>query len=168
VGGKNTVQHKFLEDSNMSFQEVFDFAFDKLIPVLQGLAKELGEERFLEAVKKVAFESALKAGQARARQLPCNDLAAFTGSGSEPSHFAKHVLTREIGEDTPQAFELRVTECLWPKTFREMGAADIGYALLCHTDYADCQGFHPKIRLIRSKTLMQGDDCCDHRFVWEG
>lgn len=167
MGVKNTVQHKFLEDSNMSFQEVFDFAYKKLVPVLQGLAKELGEDHFLELLQKVAFENALKAGQARARELACNDLAAFTGSGSEPSHFAKHVLTRETVEDMPQAFELRVTECLWAKTFREMGAAELGYALLCHTDFADCQGFNPRITLIRSKTLMQGDDCCDHRFVWE-
>jgi hypothetical protein len=164
---KTTIKHKFFEDSNMTFQEVFEFAYKKLIPVLQGLAKELGEDRFLEALKKVAFECALKAGQDNARQLPCNGLAAFTGSGSEPSHFAKHVLTRETVEDTPQAFELKVTECLWARTFREMGAADIGYLLLCNTDYADCQGFNPRITLIRSKTLMQGDYCCNHRFVWE-
>ena len=164
---ETTGKHKFLENSNMTFQEVFDFAFKKLIPVLQGLAKELGEDHFLEAPKKVAFESALKAGQAAARKLPCNDFAAFTGSGSEPSHFAEHVLTREAVEDTPQAFELKVTECLWAKTFREMGAAEIGYSLICHRDYADCQGFNPKIIMTRSKTLMQGDDCCNHRFVWE-
>jgi hypothetical protein len=165
---ETTIKHKFLEDSNMTFQQVFHFAFKKLVPVLQGLAKELGEGQFLEILEKAASESALMAGQARARQLPCNDLAAFTDSGSEPSHFAKHVLTREIVEDSPQAFELKVTECLWAKTFREMGAADIGYSLLCQTDYADCQGFNPRITLTRSKTLMQGDDCCNHRFVWEG
>ncbi len=163
---ETSAKHKFSEGSDMTFQEVFDFAFKKLVPVLQGLATELGEDHFLTALQKVASECALKAGQERARQLPRNDLAAFTGSGSEPSYFAKHVLTREVVEDTPQAFELRVTECLWAKTFREMGAADIGYLLLCHTDYADCQGFSPRITLTRSKTLMQGDDCCNHRFVW--
>jgi hypothetical protein len=164
---ETTVKHKFLENSNMTFQEVFDFAYKKLVPVLQGLAKELREDRFLEPLKKVSFECALKAGQDRARQLPSNDFAAFINPGGEPSHFGKHVLTRETVEDTTQAFELKVTECLWAKTFREMRAADIGYLLLCNTDYADCQGFNPKITLIRSKTLMQGDDCCNHRFVWE-
>ena len=168
MDAETTIKHKFLECSNMTFQEVFDFAFKKLIPVLQGLAKELGEDHFLEVLRKVASECALKAGQATASQLPCNDFAAFTGSGSEPSYFGKHVLTREIVEDTSQAFELKVTECLWAKTFREMAAEDIGYSLLCHTDFADCQGFNPRITLTRSKTLMQGDDCCNHRFVWEG
>ena len=162
-----TVGHKFLEDSNMTFQEVFDFAFKSLIPVLQGLAKELGKDHFLEALRKVAFECALKTGQDTARQLQSNDLAAFKAAG-EPGHFGKHVLTLEIVKDTPQVFEVQVTECLWAKTFREMGAAEIGYSLICHRDYADCQGFNPRITLIRSKTLMQGDDCCNHRFVWEG
>jgi hypothetical protein len=165
---ETTGKHKFLESSDMTFQEVFDFTYKKLVPILQGLAKELGEDRFWKALEKVSSECALKAGQDRARQLPNNDLAAFIDPGGEPSHFGKHVLTREIVEYTPHACELKVTECLWAKTFREMGAADIGYLLLCNTDHADCQGFNPRITLIRSKTLMQGDDCCNHRFVWEG
>jgi hypothetical protein len=160
-------KHKFLEGSDMSFQEVFGFAFQKFIPVLQGLAKEFGEDHFLQVLKKVASECALKAGQDAARQLSSNDLAAFKAAG-EPGHFGKHVFTLEMVEDTPQAFEVRVTECLYAKTFREMGAAELGYSLICHRDYADCQGFNPKITMTRSKTLMQGDDCCNHRFVWGG
>ncbi len=160
---ETTVKHKFLGDSGMTFQEVFDFAFRRFIPVLQGLAKEFGEDHFLEVLRKVASECALRAAQDAARQLPSNDLAAFKAAGG-PSPF----VTLEMVEDTPQAFEVRVTECLWAKTFREMGAAEIGYSLICHRDYADCQGFNPKITMIRSKTLMQGDDYCNHRFVWEG
>jgi len=41
-----TVKHKFLQDSNMTFEQVFDFAFKSLIPILQGLAKELGRTLF--------------------------------------------------------------------------------------------------------------------------
>ena len=168
MNNETTVKHKFLQDSNMTFQEVFDFAFQSLIPVLQGLAQEMGKDHFLETLKKVAFESALKAGQATARQLPCNDFAAFTASARDPSHFGKHILTLEIVEDTPQAFEVKVTECLWAKTFLGLGAAEIGYSLICHRDYADCQGFNPRITMSRSKTLMQGDNYCNHRFVWGG
>ena len=117
---ETTVKHKFLEGSDLTFQQVFDFAFKRLIPVLQGLAQELGEDNFLEALRKVASEGAFKAGQEIARQLPSNDLAAFKAAG-EPGYFGKHVLTLEMVEDTPQAFEVKVTECLWAKTFREMG-----------------------------------------------
>ena len=161
-------KHKFWEDSNMTFQEVYNFAYKGLIPVLQKLAKELGEDHFLEALKKVAFQAALQSGQDTAHHLPCNDFAAYNAWARDPSHFWKHVLTFEIVEDTPQAFEVSVTECLWARTFREIGAADIGYHLLCHPDYAGCQGFNPRITMCRSKTLMQGDNHCNHRWVWEG
>ena len=86
----------------------------------------------------------------------------------EVFNFVHLILTLEIAEDTSRAVEVKVAECLWAKTFRELGAAEIGHRLICHRDYGDCQGFNPKITLIRSKTLMQGDDCCNHRFVWAG
>lgn len=162
-----TATHKFLEDSHMTFQDVFDFAYQDLIPVLQGLAHELGEERFWEALRKVVYEVAWQGGQETARQLPCNDFAAFNVSLREPSRFAKHILTVEIIEDTPQAVEVKVTECLWAKTFHAAGAAELGHQLICQRDYGDCQGFNPRITLTRTKTLMQGDEYCNHRFAWE-
>ncbi len=160
------VKHKFVESANMTFQEVFNFAFKTFIPVLHNLASELGEEQVREALKRIAFESGFKAGQDTARWLPCNDFAAFTASLRDCNHFWKHVLTFDIVEDTAQAFAVNVTECLWAKTFREMGEADIGYLLICHPDYASCQGFNPKITMTRSATLMQGDPCCNHRWIW--
>ena len=161
------IKHKFSEDSNMTFQQVYDFAFKDLVPILQNLAKELGEDRVLEALRRISFEDALRAGQDDARHLPCADFAAFNAWAREPSHFWKHVLTFEVVQDTPRAFEVQVTECLWAKTFREMGAADVGYLLICHPDYAYCQGFNPRITMSRSKTLMQGDDYCNHCWAWE-
>ena len=44
---ETTVKHKFAADSQMTFEEIFDFDYRKIIPVLQGLARELGEEHFL-------------------------------------------------------------------------------------------------------------------------
>lgn len=137
------VKHKFLAGSHLTFQEVFDFAFRPFVPVLQGLAQELGEEPVFAVLKRLASESALRAGQAAARQLPANDFAAFHARLREANYFWSHVLTFEIVEDTPQAFAVKVTECLWAKTFREMGAAELGYGLICHPDYAYCQGVQP-------------------------
>ena len=70
-------------------------------------------------------------------------------------------------EDTKTAFEVKVTECIWAKTFHDLKAPDIGYAMVCHADFAIATAFNPKMKLIRSKTLMQGHDCCNHRWVME-
>jgi len=155
-------KHKFLEDAGMTFQQVYDFGYRGFISRMQVIANELGEDRFMEILKRASSEVA-----SQVKSGPNNDFAAFTAGMRGQSRFWEHALTRDIIEDTDRAFEIRVTECLWAKTFREGGASDIGYASICHPDYAACQAFNPKIRMIRTKTLMQGDDHCDHRWVWE-
>jgi hypothetical protein len=57
---------------------------------------------------------------------------------------------------------------LWAKAFRDENAGDLGYAMVCYPDYAVAKGLNPKLKLIRTKTLMQGDDSCSLRYVMEG
>lgn len=162
-------KHKFLDDAGISFQDVYDFAYKgSYIPFLQNLAAQVGESKFIEMLKKASDEIGMRAGQEMAKSLPANDLATFMAWAKKPDRFWQHVLTFEIVEDTPKAVEVKVSECLWAKTFREAKASDIGYASICYGDYASAQGFNPKLKMIRTKTLMQGDDRCNHRYVWEG
>ena len=57
--------------------------------------------------------------------------------------------------------------CLWADTYREWGAEDIGYLIECKPDYAVIAAQHSNLKLERTKTLMQGDDCCDFKFIWD-
>ncbi len=75
----------------------------------------------------------------------------------------------EIVEDTDQAFELKITECVWAAAFRDLGAAgELGFAMVCWDDYAWAESLNPKIKLVRDKTLMQGATYCNHRYIWRG
>ena len=85
----------------------------------------------------------------------------------EQDYFWSHVLSMKRVESTPTAVEVRVTECLWVSTFRAADAADIGYACICHPDFASTTAFNPKMRMIRTKTLMQGHEYCNHRWIME-
>jgi hypothetical protein len=101
------------------------------------------------------------------KSIPKRDLATFTaGMRSMPSLY-QHALVGEILEDTPLVFEYRVSRCLWAKAFRDEDAGDIGYAMVCNPDLAVASGFNPKLKLIRTKTLMQGQDSCSFRYVME-
>jgi hypothetical protein len=53
-----------------------------------------------------------------------------------------------VVEDPPKAFEIRVSECLWAKMVPGGERRDMGYAGICHPDYAAVSGFDPKIKLI--------------------
>ena len=159
-------QHKFRADSKLTFEQVYTFAFDTYIPEFQILAKELGEEKFDAALEKIALETARRAGEEAASKLASNDFAAFLDSSAKDAYFWDHVLTVETVMQTATVSEIKVTECLWAKTFRELDAEKLGYILVCNPDFAYCQGFNLHIHLIRTKTLMQGDDYCNHHWCW--
>ena len=164
-----TPKHKFAEDSKMSFEEVYKFAYENdHIPLLKTLANDIGRDKFIEMLKKATAQGAAEATKKQAEQLPKKDLAAFLAPLKADSYFWKHVLTFAMVEDTEKAAEIKVTECLWARTFRAADAADIGYATTCYGDYAAAPAFNPKMKMIRTKTLMQGNDCCNHRWVMEG
>ena len=76
-------------------------------------------------------------------------------------------LTFEVLNDSQNVFEIKFTECLWAKTFREADASEIGYAGVCYQDYPMTKAFNPNLKLIRDKTLMQGQDCCHFKWVKE-
>ena len=71
----------------------------------------------------------------------------------------------DVVENSSEAFEVRVSECLWATTFRAADAAELGYSWVCHPDFAMARAFNPKMRLRRDSTLMQGSPYCNHR--WE-
>jgi len=157
------------EQAEMTWQEVFNFRYKRaFIPTMKKLAEQMGRERLVAMLQKAASDAASEAAAQDQRPASERDLAAFSASMKEPGPIYEHCLVRDIVEDTPRAFEVRISQCLWAKTFQEMDAADIGYATTCHPDFAVASAFNPKITLIRTQTLMQGHDACNHRWVMEG
>lgn len=67
-------------------------------------------------------------------------------------------------EDTPTALKYRVHTCPWAEAYREAKGEEIGFAVSCCWDFGFCQGLNPAIKFTRTKTLMQGDDCCNHSY----
>jgi hypothetical protein len=162
-------KHKFLEDSGMSFQEVFEFAYKSFARMMKSLGDEIGKDNLVEMMKRIIDNEINKEALKEAKDFQVKDFASFrAGERKEPDRFWWHVQTYTIVEDTDKAIESRVTECLFAKTLRDADAADIGYAYFCYGDFAMARAYNPKLRLIRTKTLMNGDDCCNHRYVWEG
>jgi hypothetical protein len=67
-------------------------------------------------------------------------------------------------EDSPQRLSFRVTRCPLASDALKQNAGDIGFAYYCAWDFGFCQGLNPKIKFTRTKTLMRGDDHCDHTY----
>jgi hypothetical protein len=162
-------KHKFQGDSGMSFEEEFEFAYKPFARLMKSFGDEIGKDNLVEMIKRVVDKKIKQEALKEAKDFQVRDFASFrAGLRKEPDRFWGHVQTDTIVEDTDKAIESRVTECLFAKTFRDADAADIGYAYFCYGDFAMARAYSPKLRLIRTKTLMNGDDRCNHRWVWEG
>ena len=153
----------------MSYVEMFKmFYVEGLIPTMKAMGEEIGRDKLVEMLKRASSKAAEEGVKEWTKTLASRDLATLTADMRKPSPLYKHALSFEILEDKPTVFEARVTECLWAKTFRGAGAADIGYAYICYPDSAATKAFNPKIRVTHSgKTLMEGNDRCQSRMVME-
>jgi hypothetical protein len=115
-----------------------------------------GVEAIHEAFKKVAAER----GEKMAREANSTTLKAF-GSSLEAGCAGSHEW-RKI-EDTDERQAYRFTRCMQAEIFAELDALEIGF-WLCEGDAPMCSAFNPAIGFHRTKTFMEGHDCCDHVF----
>lgn len=161
--------HKFdkaLPGSPMTYRRLMVVRNQSFIRFARFLQKELGEEKVIELIKKDTEERLRAQAQADLKRLGKSDFKSYISIFRDPNMLAS--LTMEIIEDTDTVFEIKVTDCLAAESFLPHKAGDIGYAAVCWGDYNWASDFNPKIKLIRDKTLMQGHDCCNHRYVWTG
>lgn len=154
----------FSADSGMSYQQVFDFAFKNwYIRYMKGLEEETGKDRFLKMLKDVGWRIYEESTTNRFRDLTKRDVESLISQFWEPmskSPLWSCTIPVEIVEKSPSQGVVRMDDCLVATTFRDAGAADIGYAAICYADFAVAHAFNPQIELTRDKCLMRGDDSC--------
>lgn len=163
-------KHKFLKDAGMSHQDVYDFAFKEwYIPAMKNLKDQIGHDRFIEMLKK-SSEDLHASSSTEDIDYSERTLKAFANNIKESlseDQWSDRLSPTIIKEDD-DVFEMKFTECIWARTFREAEASEIGYAGSCHQDYAMARSYNPKMSLVREKTLMQGHDCCHFKWTMEG
>jgi hypothetical protein len=160
---------KFLDGSGMTVEDVYKFGYGTFVPLLQALAKDVGRERFVRMVEKASAENGAVLIASMAKDLPKRDMKAFAGlfkSWLSTPPFDK-AIAYEFVENTEKVLEMKVTECLPARIWREANAADIGYAWECSGSDALAKAFNPKMKGMSVKNLMKGDGVCIERFVLE-
>jgi hypothetical protein len=154
-------------DRKMTQRQFMTVRYRELINFAKALENEWGKEKTIEFIKKSTTERMLNTGKNQAQRSTNTSLNTYVEQFRSVEGY-KNRLTKEVVEDTEKAFELKVTECIWATTFLDAKAGDLGYAFVCWGDYAWAEGFNTKIKMVRDKTLMQGDKICNHRYIWTG
>ena len=67
-------------------------------------------------------------------------------------------------EKTKEGVQILCTKCPIASMYKKIGKEEYGLLFHCITDPYIVKGFNPEIEFRRTKTLMGGDDCCDHYY----
>lgn len=154
---------------DISMHQLWEYRFkSNFIPVFKAIKDDIGSEKTLKILKKASSKNNFELGERFSKMRDVNDLSNFAEPFRNPREIFKQSFVYEIIEDNNTVFEIKVTKCLTAKVFRESDAKDIGYAAVCYADYSLPEGFNSKIKLHRDQTLMNGDNCCNHRYTMEG
>jgi hypothetical protein len=131
------------------------------------LVEDLGRERAIAVLTKAVVKLAEVAGAnfAEGRSGNRNDLSAY--AEILPIWQEGGALEVDLTISEPDRLEFDVTRCRYAEMYRELGIAELGAVLSCNRDGAFCTGFNPAIELTRSRTIMEGADRCDFRYVVE-
>jgi hypothetical protein len=133
--------------------------------IMDVLAEEVGRARAVEILSKAIVRLAEAAGAsfAEARGDGGRDLSAY--AEVLPVWQEGGALEVELTVSEPGKLEFDVTRCRYAEMYRELGIPELGAILSCNRDGAFCTGFNPEIVLTRTKTIMEGADHCDFRYV---
>ena len=134
-----------------------------LVPLVKARQSELGEEKANGIVRKALGDVYRQYGEAfwLARNEPGlgkNVASAFRTYGRGDA------LKYEVLRQSPDAFDMDVTACKYAEIYKELGEPELGFLLVCTSDFAMAEGFGPDIELTRTQTLMQGAGHCDFRY----
>lgn len=130
-----------------------------LVKAVRAIQKKYGDEG-VETIHQVFKEVAAERGRKMAQEAGASTLRAFCSAleaGCAGSHEWHKV------EDTDKRQAYCFTGCMWVPILAELDALDIGL-WLCEGDAPMAAAFNPDIGFQRTKTLMEGADCCDHVF----
>ena len=128
------------------------------VKVVRALEAEFGREDVHRAARGALHQRALRPSE---EQRPAEEDLRTYLAGLEKSCAGTHEWRRVSEKPDDVAYEF--TRCMWAEVFRELGASDIGI-WICEGDDPAVRAYNPDLRCELTKTLMNGDKCCNHVF----
>ena len=159
-------QHKFdvSQEVSISPRQRTQLMYRGMTGIVQALKNELGESETIRLLNITSADVGRQVGGRQAQSSPDTSFQTFVQVFRPPNY--ANSLTHEVVEDTESVFALEVTECINAEVLQSIGlGGEIGHAIVCNMDYYWPTAFNPAFKMERTKTLMQGHDVCNHRYI---
>ena len=131
--------------------------------MIQGFTEEIGSAKTIEVAKKVINKDAIESGKKLAQEYSGNTMSELTKIVKEVWAKDGAMRIQIIRENDDELF-FDVTHCGYAQMYEKMGIKELGFILSCSRDFPFMEGFNPEIELRRTKTIIEGAECCDFRY----
>ena len=135
--------------------------------LIQGFAEEIGSDRTIEVAQKVISKDAIESGKKLAQEYSGNTMSELTKIVKEVWAKDDAMKIKIIRENENKLF-FDVTYCGYAQMYEKMGIKELGFIFSCSRDFPFMEGFNAEIELTRTKTIMEGAECCDFRYKKRG
>jgi hypothetical protein len=165
-----TKLHKFDQKHDITYGQYIKVCMSGEVSLQRELERALGKEKAQSILKNWAIKRTTEAireslDASGTKIQTFEDFKRYMDESWGSEHALKSHTCETINNKSDRV-TYKVTECIWAKAMRELDAADLGLLTMCDIDFIAASIYHPNIKLIREKTLMNGDDCCDFTYVW--
>lgn len=161
-------KHLFDSELPLTMRQYYARSGRNDIVLFNIFAEAFGKKKVIALLKEHTYNRAKRNGERFRRRKGTNDFETFKTRFIGPGSYTERLIVAEIIENSKNVLELKATECVIAEAYLKENAGDYGYAYNCWGDHCWQDGYNKKIKLIRDKTLMQGHDCCNFKYVWEG
>ena len=127
-------------------------------PIIKSVAQRIGWDEALAILQEANQQEAFQRGNRMAEEMKLNgieelvDDVAGWGRGG--------IFEMDVLEQTPTTYFFNVTRCPYYDKYKELGLEKFGVGFSCCRDEPFARGFNPKLRLERTKTIMEGSEYC--------
>ena len=167
---EKTMPEKYKKTFEISYERYLHDRVAQLVGLMKKFMHKYGREEVLELVKEYMDEENTRIIKTNFSGMKIENFGQFKQIFKQmlSMEFYQNTSTYTIVEDSEEKLEYCFTECLWVDVMKQLGFdGENGFQCFCHVDYSMARAFHPNVKLTRSKTLMQGHECCNHSYSWE-
>lgn len=151
-------------ESKISYLDRVKAQSEVLVPVLNCLRNELGQNRANELVYGALRDWSREVFEEAGSKKEGSGYEIWSQMSEELLALVEDDLEEAPIRDDSQAREFNVTGCKFAQFFKEIGEPELGAILTCEVDHHMTAVSQQEVELTIEKTIMKGEEYCDFRF----
>ena len=156
------VQERLQEQEKKMREEFDDMMFAQMSRLLKIMKEHFGEEAY-DILWEANRERVKEGWRKKAEEHGDNTIESLIKLIWEPlSQDFEYTM-----EKTEAGVQFKCTKCPVADRALRLGVGEQVYYFVCKNDFAAAEGFNPNIGFTMTKTLMQGNDCCNHFYYYK-